>query len=104
MKDLKEKAEKFLKGTDTSYLTRREFVDELAFAHVMNDGWKPDWESAFQVKFKYGIKFIENALVIGDYLTFNGFIFGIAVKSKEIAEQMLEKFGDRIKKFYNEQY
>jgi hypothetical protein len=41
---------------------------------------------------------------VDEYDIFNGLVFGIAVKSKEIAEKMLEEFGARIKKFYNEQY
>lgn len=38
------------------------------------------------------------------YNYLNAFVFGVAVKSEEIAKEMLEEFGDRIKNIYNKQY
>ena len=34
----------------------------------------------------------------------NAFVFGVAVKSRKIAKEVLEEFGDRIKNIYNKQY
>lgn len=70
-----------------------------AFAHVRNEGWMPDWGDIEQEK--YGILQRDEI----DCLTYvNSFVFGVAVKSIEIAEEMLEIFGERIEKFYNKQY
>ena len=73
-----------------------------AFAHVRNDGWVADWENASQKK--WGIIIHKCTHVTDIYPEFNALIFGIVVKSEEIAKEMLDIFGDRIKKFYNLQY
>lgn len=73
----------------------------LAFAHVRNDGATFDWSNE---KAKYGIRSIDNYLSIDTVFKHNTLLFGIAVKSEEIAREMLEIFGERIKKYYNEQY
>ena len=73
-----------------------------AFAHVRNGNWVPDWGNECQKK--YGI-LSRGAVIKVDYLIgYNSLIFGIAVKSRKIAEEMLEEFGERIKKVYNKQY
>lgn len=73
-----------------------------AFAHVKNEGWMPDWQDEEQVK--YGI--LQKLGGIGvDWFTWaNPFVFGVAVKSQEIAEEMFEEFVERIEKFYNKMY
>ena len=72
-----------------------------AFAHVKNEGWMPDWGNVGQVK--HGI--IQRDEIETDWFTFvNSFVFGVAVKSIEIAEEMLLEFGERIEKFYNKMY
>lgn len=71
-----------------------------AFAYVRNEGWMPDWEDEER---KYGIQGGNKAYV--DYFIHaNLLIFGVVVKSKAIAEEMLEIFGERIEKFYNKMY
>lgn len=72
-----------------------------AFAHAMNDGWLPNWNDVSQKK--HGIAYERNSSII-EFKHYNYFIFGIAVKSEEIAEQMLKEFGERIEKYYNKQY
>lgn len=78
-------------------------ADMMHFAYVRNEGWLPDW--ADEDEYKYGIA-LEGDGGMGIYaqLIFNEFAFGIAVKSKEIAEEMLEEFGERIEEIYNKQY
>lgn len=75
----------------------------FAFAHSKNEGWKPDWNTGEQKK--WGIDVCKNVPAVASYCWYtNGYIFGITVKSKEIAEEMRDIFGERIKKYYNEQY
>ena len=73
-----------------------------AFAHVKNEGWMPDWGDDDESK--WGIAIYENKCLIENFYDVNYFIFGIAVKSREIAEEMLAEFGERIKRIYNKQY
>lgn len=73
----------------------------LAFAHVRNEGWEANWREGVG---KYGIIMIEDEVTVERYYITNSFIFGISVKSKEIAEEMLAIFGERIEKYYNKQY
>lgn len=89
------------------------------FAYYNNDGWIPDWSTHRQDKFgirhsteivfsqpttegftvyHYNNRNSENATLHKNY-----FIFGISVKSRELAEKMLVEFGDRIKQLYNVQ-
>lgn len=73
-----------------------------AFAHARNDGWVPDWEDGNS---KWGLTTDSfEGVRLDYYFNLNGFIFGIAVKSEEIAEEMLAEFGERIKEIYNKQY
>ena len=73
-----------------------------AFAHVRNEGWMPDWRNVGQVK--HGIVQNGNDAEADWFTHANSFVFGVVVKSKKIAEEMLEIFGERIEKFYNKQY
>ena len=74
-----------------------------AFAHVKNEGWIPDWGDCETKKWGLITDTVEG-IYLYSYFNFNPFIFGIAVKSEEIAQEMLEEFGDRINKIYNKQY
>jgi hypothetical protein len=77
-------------------------VEMQNFAAVHNEGWKPNWSIGIS---KWGIAHNEDdSFIEEDYTTYNCFVFGITVKTKEIAEKMLEEFEERIKQFYNEQY
>jgi hypothetical protein len=76
-------------------------VEMQNFAAVYNEGWTPMWGLDSN---NYGIRVMESKLFVTNSSSYNNFVFGVTVKSKEIAEKMLEEFGARIKKFYNEQY
>lgn len=73
----------------------------LAFAHVRNEGWKPVWEDD---SVKHGIRYKGDTLCPCSYYHANNFVFGIAVKSIKIAEEMLETFRERLEKYYKKQY
>lgn len=73
-----------------------------AFAHVRNEGWMPDWGNEMQQK--HGILQKGDKVKVDWFTRHNAFIFGVAVKSKAIAEEMIEVFGERIEKFYNKMY
>ena len=82
-----------------------------AFAHVRNEGWMPDWGDEDWVpdwkdeNQKWGLSYDAwGILQIYVNTWCNDFVFGIAVKNREIAEEMLEEFGERIEKVYNKQY
>ena len=71
------------------------------FAYAMNDGWVPDWENGNE---KWGIVHFDDIFKIRCLNRYNDFICGISVKSEELAQQMLEEFGEEIKLVYNKQY
>ena len=73
----------------------------LAFAHVRNEGKIFDWSS---YKNKHGIVMNGGRAAVNTLIMSNVFVFGIAVKSEEIAEEMLEIFGKRIEQCYIKQY
>lgn len=72
------------------------------FAYAMNDGWVPEFISNNQMN--YGLFLTYGTLRVDESYGVNNYIFGVAVKSEGIAEQMLEEFGERIKEIYNTQY
>lgn len=71
------------------------------FAYHNNDGWVADYRNNKQ--YKFGVRHLNNKFIVDSVLHQNILVFGIAVKSKELAEQMLSEFGDRIKQLYNVQ-
>ena len=72
------------------------------FAVSKNIEWLTDWKNEDQIK--YGILVYGNEICIRKRRVNNDFVFGIAVKTRKIAEQILDEFGDRIEKYYNQQY
>lgn len=77
--------------------------DMMHFAYVKNEGWVPNWGDDEQDK--YGLSISNNRKIYSiSYCVHNCFLFGIAVKSEEIARKMLEEFGKRIERIYNKQY
>ena len=78
-------------------------AEMMHFAYVKNEGWVPEWGDDEQDK--YGLSISNNREIYSiSYCVHNCFLFGIAVKSKEIAKKMLEEFGKRIERIYNKQY
>ena len=73
-----------------------------AFAHARNEGWIADWRGVSQKKF--GIFYSTyKGFEVNQRSFYNEFIFGISVKSMEIADEMFEEFGERIAEVYNKQ-
>lgn len=75
------------------------YTEMQVFANFRNGDWVADWNNYYQNK--YGIKIFDRNLVTGCFSTFNYFVFQISVKNKEIAQEMLEEFGERIKECFN---
>ncbi|MDD4437953.1 MAG: hypothetical protein PHS04_07975 [Tissierellia bacterium] len=78
-------------------------ADMMHFAYARNKGWVPDWGSRCKEKFgivheKYGV------FKARCRMSYNSFVFGVSVKSEEIAKEMLKEFGKRIEEIYNKQY
>ena len=79
-----------------NYLNKKfTLIQEMeTFAYIRNEEWIPVWGSNSTVK--WGIV-ADLELKIQDKFSLNVFVFNITVKSKEIAEEMLTIFGERIK-------
>ena len=74
-----------------------------AFAHARNEGWIANWGGGSEKKF--GVLYnVCKGFEVSSSKVCNFFVFGIAVESKEIAQEMLEEFGERIEEIYNNQY
>ena len=74
-----------------------------AFAHVKNEGWIADWRDGSVNKFGIAYNSCSGFITKPDS-DCNLFIFGVSVKSMEIADEMFEEFGERIEEIYNKQY
>ena len=67
------------------------------FCQLRNGENKIDWTDSN--KYKYGVIY-NKGLSVELYSSFNTFVFGLALLSREHAEEMLSIFGDRIKAVY----
>lgn len=65
-----------------------------SFADYHNDGWKADWCNNDQKK--WGISSGRYRFTTDYDYVYNSFLFGISVKSEEIAEAMFEEFGEEL--------
>ena len=72
------------------------------FAYDVNEGWVADWEDMSFPKFGIGLS--SGVARVTDLYNANGLCFGIAVKSKRLAQEMFEEFGDRVQEIYDIQY
>ena len=68
------------------------------FAIIHNEGWKADWKDGEQKK--YGIQYSMGFFVNFGCLT-NEHLFGISVRTEEIAKKMLKEFKYRLE-VYND--
>ena len=103
------KPHKMFKEVENRYKTREEaelrakqialFCDMKEWAKIHNEYWIPDWNNYNQKK--WGIEFLKENFDVTELRTYNVFVYGVVVKSKELAEQMLEEFRDRLY-LYNE--
>ena len=75
------------------------YTEKQVFANFRNGDWVADWRDMTQGK--YAILFHCGVLTIESNFAIRNFVFQIPVKSQEIAEEMLEEFGDRIKECFN---
>ncbi len=75
------------------------YTEMQVFANFRNGDWVADWNNGLQEKF--GVEISSKVLKIKEYYVSAFFIFQINVKSKEIAQEMLDEFGDRIKECFN---
>ena len=80
----------------TDYLNL--FIEMYNFCQLRNGENKIDWSDCAVQKF--GLVYQGNVLV-QKYTSVNVFVFGLAVLTKEHAEEMLSIFGDRIKEVYS---
>jgi hypothetical protein len=74
------------------------FIEMKAFAKLRNDGWVADWND--DTKIKFGILEGNNIVCDTEFWNCINFVYGISVKSKKIAEEMLSVFRQRILEVY----
>lgn len=74
-------------------------IDMTEYAKRVNKGWVPNWEDDSR---KYGVSNISGAYFPDWCCSGNGvvFVFGISVKSANLAKEMFDKFRDRIEKYH----
>lgn len=71
-----------------------------AFAHSYNEGWEPNFSGL-----SHGLLIAGGKPTASSYSgDRNYFVFGIVVKTPEVAEAMLREFGNRLEEFYSKQY
>ena len=75
-------------------------VEMHKFSELRNGDWVADYSDANQEKF--GIR-LTDIFETTKRFECNDFCFGVSVKSRQIAEEMLSIFGDRINEIYNTQ-
>ncbi len=75
------------------------YTEMQVFANFRNGDWVVDLND--DTKYKFGVEISSKELKIKAYFVSYFFVFQIGVKSKEIAQEMLEEFGDRIKECFN---
>ena len=75
------------------------YTEMQVFANFKNGDWVADWNDVNQEKF--GILFHCEKLSIESNFSYNDFVFQVTVKNKEIAQEMIEEFGERIKECFN---
>ena len=74
------------------------------YAYAVNDGWIPDWNNNSQYKYGTHSDYTGKIHSNNQRNTINDFLFGIVVNSHELAKEMLQEFGARLEKLYNQQY
>ena len=67
------------------------------FAKLRNGDWEADWDGE---KIKIGITLEKGKAIVDDWFNSNAFVYGISFKSRKIAQEALEIFGERIEQFY----
>ncbi len=89
--DMKECKNKVIKTIE-----KLELLTELQnYAEEINEGWKPDWDN--EDEYKYHIYFNFDAKVFeNDYCWKRKGLNETVFKSKELAEQAIEHFGERL--------
>lgn len=74
--------------------------DMMVFCEHCNlvDNFTPDWSSSIHDKF--GLSMVNGKVQIAWALSCNEFVFGLSVSSPQRANQLLEKFQERINALY----
>jgi hypothetical protein len=77
-------------------------IEMSNYAFSVNGNWIPYWDKKEQKK--YGIVLQNSTAMVKENEIFNIYVFGIALKSKGLALEMLEEFKPRIEKLFNNQF
>ena len=77
-------------------------VEMSNFAFVKNSNWEVDWNNKEQKK--YGIILKDGVANVNENDIFNLYIFGIALKNRVLALEMLDEFKIKIEKYFNKQF
>lgn len=80
------------------YLKERKLIFKLKqYAKEKNNGWEPDWENVSQYKYSVDYSGLLDELYATDSTVQNRFNKLPFFKTKEIAQECIDLFGDEIK-------
>jgi hypothetical protein len=77
-------------------------IEMSNFAFIKNSNWQADWNDKEQKK--YGIILKDGITNVNENDVFNLYVFGIALKNRVLALEMLDEFKIRIEKYFNKQF
>jgi len=77
----------------------RLLIEMSNFSFSVNGNWIPDWNDKYEKKF--GIILQNGQAIVKENEFFNTYVFGIVVRNKITALEMLEEFKDRVEIYFN---
>lgn len=94
----------FFSREDAEFISEKcRLMTEMSnYAYCVNEDWFPDWNNKDQKK--HGIVVQNGVATIKENELFNIFTFGIVVKNKAVASEMLEEFKARIETYFNKSF
>lgn len=77
----------------------RLLIEMSNFSFSVNGNWIPDWNDKYEKKF--GIILQNGQAIVKENEFFNTYVFGIVVRNKITALEMLEEFKNRVELYFN---
>ena len=72
------------------------------FSFCVNEDWCPDWNNKEEKK--YGIVLQNGQARVSENELFNLYVFGIVIKTRSLALEMLEEFKDKVELYFNKPF
>jgi hypothetical protein len=77
-------------------------IEMSNFSFAVNENWCPDWNDKDEKK--YGIVLQNGQARVSENELFNLYVFGIVLKTRSLALEMLEEFKERIELLFNKPF